>query len=166
MSYFKNVERKELIVKISDDFERVCLSNGVEHYIHNSLHQQIIPQIKDKFIRHVKYDQKDFYLVTTKDYDRDIDILHTNNGDFTASITRSSTPGVFKVFDSIITEENNRRYLKFLTCLDDKLYLDTIDIEKGMDKGDDTEGFAGSCVEQYYTAFGFNWPYFAYATRR
>lgn len=45
---------------------------------------------------------KDFYLVTTKDYDRDIDILNTNNDDFHASIIRSSTPGVFKVFDSII----------------------------------------------------------------
>ena len=39
MSYFKNVEHKELLVKISDDFEQVCLSNGVEHYIHNSIHQ-------------------------------------------------------------------------------------------------------------------------------
>ena len=51
------------------------------------------------------------------------------------------------MFDSIITQENDRRLLKYLTCLDDKLYLDTIDIEKGMDPEDETEGFAGSCVE-------------------
>ena len=48
-------------------------------------------------------DDKDFYLITTKDYDRDIDILNSNDDDFHASITRSTTPGVFKVFDSIIT---------------------------------------------------------------
>lgn len=111
-------------------------------------------------------DDQDFYLFTTKDYDRDIDILNTNNDDFNASIPRSSTPGTLKVHDSIIVKENGKKLLKYLICLDDKLYLDTIDLERGLDKDDEMEGFAGSCVQQYYSAFGFNWPYFSYATRR
>ena len=92
----------------------------------------------------MKNDHKDFYLFTTKDYDRDIDILNSNNDNFNASITRSSTPGVLKVYDSIITLENGKRLLKFLTCLDDKLYLDTIDLERGLDKNDEMEGLVGS----------------------
>ena len=51
-------------------------------------------------------DDQDFYLFTTKDYDRDIDILNTNNYDFNASIPRSSTPGTLIVHDSIIVKEN------------------------------------------------------------
>ena len=92
----------------------------------------------------MKNDQKDFYLFTTKDYDRDIDILNSNNDAFSASIDRSSTPGVLKVHDSMIVLDNGKRLLKFLICLDDKLYMDTIDLERGLD--DDDEGFVGSCV--------------------
>lgn len=36
ISYFR--KGKELKVKISDDFTKVCLTNGIEHYIHNGLH--------------------------------------------------------------------------------------------------------------------------------
>lgn len=92
----------------------------------------------------MKNDNEDFYLFTTKDYDRDIDILNSNNDDFNASITRSSTPGVLKVYDSIIILENGRRLLKFLSSLDDKLYSDTIDLERGLDKDDELEGHVGS----------------------
>lgn len=44
--------------------------------------------------------------------------------------------------------------------------MDTIDIKSGFDSEDKakSEGHVGSCVEQHYSAFGFNWPYFSYAT--
>lgn len=42
---------------------------------------------------------KGYYLFLTKNYDRDIDILHTLNYEFEASMDRSIEPGIFKVLD-------------------------------------------------------------------
>lgn len=101
ISYLKPIkEGVELFVKISDDRRRVILSTGVEHYLHNGICQENFPWIKDKFIRRAINDKNEFYLVTSKDYDRDIDILHSSNFEFNASILRKFEPGILTVFDS------------------------------------------------------------------
>lgn len=54
-------------------------------------------------MRNVINHGKDFYFVTSKDYDRDIDILHSEEKSFNASFKRSIEPGSLFVYDSIIT---------------------------------------------------------------
>jgi hypothetical protein len=56
--------------------------------------QEFFPDIKDKFLRFVIDSGQGFYLVTSKDYDRDIDILSSTDKDFNASIVRSIEPGI------------------------------------------------------------------------
>jgi len=91
----------KLVVKISDDMSRVILSTGVEHYLFNGRSQENFPWIKDKFIRSVINDEQDFFLVTSKDYDRDVDILHSNYNEFNSSIKRRFEPGMLTLYDSI-----------------------------------------------------------------
>ena len=51
-----------------------------------------------------------FYFTTSKEYDRDIDILNSANINFNASIVRSLEPGQLKVFDAdILTEGINSK---------------------------------------------------------
>lgn len=100
ISYLKPIkDGVELFVKISNDRKRVILSTGVEHYVHNGISQENFPSIEGKFIRGAINDKNEFYLVTCKDYDRDIDILHSNNFEFNASIHRKIEPGSLTVFD-------------------------------------------------------------------
>ena len=72
----------------------VIFSNGVENYLLKGRSQEYFQAIKDKFLRHVIDNGKSFYLVTSKDYDRDIDILSSNEREFNASIIRSIEPGI------------------------------------------------------------------------
>ena len=69
----------------------------------NGIAQDNFPWIKDKFLRNVINHDKAFYLVTSKDYDRDIDILHSEEKSFNASFKRSIEPGGVFVYDSIVT---------------------------------------------------------------
>jgi hypothetical protein len=102
-----------LTVKISNDFQNAMFSNGVENYILKGRAQEYFPDINDKFLRYVVDAGNTFYLVTSKDYDRDIDILSSNEREFNASIIRSIEPGILKVFDSIIEPvENSKGLLK------------------------------------------------------
>ena len=48
-----------------------------EHYIHDGGSQADFPRIKDKFIRAAIPVDRKFYLACSKDYDRDIDVLHS-----------------------------------------------------------------------------------------
>ena len=66
--------------------------------------QDNFPWIKDKFLRNVINHGDDFYLVTSKDYDRDVDILHSTDKSFNASFKRSIEPNSIHVYDSIITD--------------------------------------------------------------
>ena len=61
--------------------------------------QQNLPGIKDKVLRSIMCYDSEFYLVTSKDYDRDIDILHTQSQDFNASIVRAIEPGLLEICD-------------------------------------------------------------------
>ena len=112
-----------------------------------------------------------FYIVTSKDYDRDIDILSSNDEDFNASITRSIEPGIFKVLDTKLIPpkkndtDNDKGYIKILSKLGDKIYFDTIDISKSYED-DPEEGHISACSERYYMAYSFNWPYFSYASKQ
>jgi hypothetical protein len=86
IAYLKNISNIQ--VKIADDFKKVIFSNGIEHYIMNESSQDNFPWIKDKFVRNVINYEGGFFLVTSKDYDRDIDILYTDNEDFNVSYLR------------------------------------------------------------------------------
>lgn len=95
----------ELFVKISDDLYTCVLSTGHEHYLLKGMGQQNLPNIKDKILRNVINKDDEFYLVTSKDYDRDIDILHTYSENFNASIKRMLEPGMLDVKDSYVVQE-------------------------------------------------------------
>ena len=45
---------------------------------------------------------EDFYLVTSKDYDRDVDILHSKEKSFNASLKRSIEPNSILIYDSMV----------------------------------------------------------------
>lgn len=126
---------KEIYVKIACDLKMAIMSNGKEHYLHNGTNQQNIPWLKDKYIRYAIDEEAGFFLVTSKDYDRDIDILSTSDEDFNASIDRSSEPDHLKIYDSLTFEEDGKSYLNTLSLIGDQLFSDTID--KSMCKDDD-----------------------------
>ena len=148
----------------------MLLSNGEEHYMHNGKSQENFPWIKDKFLRNTKSSGDSFYMVTSKDYDRDIDILNSADMDFNASISRKIEPGIFRVYDSVLIppskegDPDDKGQMKILSKLGDYIYLDTIDIAKSY--GEEPEdGHVDCCIDKYYMAYSFNWPYFSYASR-
>ena len=47
-----------------------------------------MPWIKNKFIRSIVSYEDDFLFTASKEYDRDIDVLHTSDSDFNASCKR------------------------------------------------------------------------------
>lgn len=49
---------------------------------------------------------KGYYLFLTKNYDRDIDIMHTENNEYEASMDRSIEPGIFKVLDLLVNDKD------------------------------------------------------------
>ena len=134
ISYMKNMG--DIVVKLSDDFMTAIFSNGKENYLLKGRGQEYFAAIKDKFLRYCIYHDNQFYLVTSKDYDRDIDILSTGNRDFNASIVRSIEPGILKVFDSMIDTdgESGKGFMRTLTLLGEYIYIDTIDIAKSFDE--------------------------------
>jgi hypothetical protein len=135
LSYITSAAK--LVVQISDKHEKVIFSNGFEHYILNGNGQDNFPWIKDKFLRNVVNHGEDFYLVTSKDYDRDVDILHSKDKSFNASLKRSIEPNSIIVYDSktvqIKGEEDNLQtgFLKTIMKIGEFLYVDVIDIKKG-----------------------------------
>ena len=72
-----------------------------------------------------------FFLVTSKDYDRDIDILHSEDQNFNASFDRFTEPGLLKVFDSMVIENDGiqKNIMKILMKVGDFLYLDSLYID-------------------------------------
>lgn len=73
-----------------------------------------------------------FYFTTSKEYDRDIDILNSADINFNASIERSLEPGQIKVFDADIQTchvRSNEGHLRVLMNQGEFLYLDTIEID-------------------------------------
>ena len=147
----------------------------------NGIAQDNFPWIKDKFLRNVINHGKDFYLVTSKDYDRDIDILHSEEKNFNASFTRSIEPGGVFVYDSIVSgcegghhkdkkKADNMGSMKTLMKIGDYLYLDEIDISKSYkgeceDDAKEEDEHVQMTVDKHYSAYGFNWPYFSYGTK-
>ena len=116
---------EDIVIKIAEDNNKVIFSNGFEHYILKKNSQDNFPWIKDKFIRHVIHWEDAFLLMTSKDYDRDIDIIHSENKDFNASFDRMIEPGLLQCYDSIIIEKPNKmKVMKTLIKIGDFLYLD------------------------------------------
>jgi len=80
----------------------------------------------------------EFFLVTSKDYDRDVDILHSKEKRFNATFKRSIDPGSLKVFDSIIIPSPDKHpkkgLMKTVMLLGTFVYVDVIDIELGFKK--------------------------------
>jgi hypothetical protein len=110
-------------------------SNGIEHYLLNGNGQNNFPYMKDKFLRNVINQGDDFYLVTSKDYDRDIDILHSSCKTFNPSLKREIEPNGINVYDSIITDvdSNNDKtgLIKIIMKVGEFIYIDTVDIQLG-----------------------------------
>ena len=67
--------------------------------------------------------------MTSKDYDRDIDVLSSNDLEFDISVKRSLEPGIMSVYDTIIDPKLG--HLKLISRLGEVLYIDTMDIAKG-----------------------------------
>ena len=65
--------------------------------------QSNFPYVKDKYVRGVINVKEGYYLFLTKNYDRDIDIMHTINNQYKASTDRFIEPGIFKVLDLTLT---------------------------------------------------------------
>ena len=108
-----------------------------------------------------------FYFTTSKEYDRDIDILNSANINFNASITRSLEPNQIKVFDAeILTDkiESQNGHLRVVMNQGDYLYLDTIEIDLCFEDETRKDAHIASAIDKVYMAYGFNWPYFCYAT--
>ena len=98
---------------------------------------------------------EEFYLLATKDYDRDIDILRTSQATSHAWFERNIEPRIFKVLDSVVEGDQ----VKCLSMLDNELYLDSISRE---------QTFENNALEtlkhQGYHARSFNWPYYSFAS--
>jgi hypothetical protein len=79
---------------------------------------------------------------------------------------RSIEPGLLTIQDSmIIPDENSKEgHMKVLSKLGDFVYVDTIDIDKCY-ADDPTKSVIDTCVDKFYYAFGFNWPYFSFGTK-
>ena len=46
----------------------------------------------------------------------------------------------------------------------DYLFLDTIDLYHNKDKKKH-KAHLSTCIDKFYMAYGFNWPYFSYASQ-
>jgi hypothetical protein len=108
-------------------------------------------------------DGDNYYLVTSKDYDRDIDVLSSKDEEFNISAKRSIEPGALSVYDSIVVK-SEKNHLKLLSRIGDALYIDTLDIDKGYSENPE-DGVVGSVKDEHYHSIGFNWPYFSYGTK-
>ena len=85
-----------------------------------------------------------FYFVTSKEYDRDIDIL-SEDRKFNAYFDRKSEPGLLEVFDSFIEkQENGSNYIKTLMKIGDYLYLDSIDIKQCIEQKEENKNLEES----------------------
>lgn len=148
------------MVTISDDMKTTFLSVGQENYILKGNMQSNFPWVKSKFVRASINVNDGFYLLLTKDYDRDIDILHTENQEYDASLIRAIEPGIFKVFDTLV---NGGGLIKTLSRLGNKLYLDSIELDELVISK--RNHALDSIVEHADHALGFNWPYFSFVTK-
>lgn len=54
--------------------------------------------------------------------------------------------------------------MKLLTKLGDFIYVDTIDIDLCYND-DPTKSVIDTCVDKFYFAYGFNWPYFSFGNK-
>ena len=69
------------------------------------------------------------------------------------------------MFDSTvyhIDNDENKCMLKILMNQGDYLFLDTIDLTETSNTKYDAH--VNTCLDKYYMAYGFNWPYFSYAS--
>lgn len=114
--------------------DKVLFSNGEEHYIIKGKNQDIIDHLKNKFIRHsINYDNS-FYLMTTKDYDRDVDIIHAERTNVKCFYDRKIEPGLMQVLDSNIikkclNKDKSQDLLQTLMKIGDYLYLDSVNVQ-------------------------------------
>lgn len=159
-------DKGDLVVKISDDLFTVILSTGYEHYLLKGMGQQNLPGIKGKVLRSILCKDSEFYLVTSKDYDRDIDILHTQSQEFNASIVRAIEPGLLEICDIMMDEDDESDgNMIIMSKTGDTMFVDTIQIDKCF-QDDPDNAVVDTCIDCFYFAYGFNWPYFSFATKQ
>ena len=133
ISHSRQTPSDQLKVKISRDGKQAIFSNGIEHYIHNGSSQSNFPWIKDKFLRIAVPDEEGFFIACSKDYDRDIDILHSNFEEFSSSVDKALEPDLFQAYDMAIVEHKEKgktkKLLEILCRVGDYLSLEIIDVE-------------------------------------
>lgn len=109
--------------------KNAIFSNSHEHYILKGDFQESYPDIKRKKIWHTLSEGDNFYTVACKDYDRDIQILSTDNSKFKAKISVNLEPGMLSTYDLV----KEGKYLKIVTRVGEHLFIDKVDIEKSSD---------------------------------
>lgn len=129
--YFQKKGGK-IIVSVSDKLNKIFFSNGEEHYILKNGCQENVEWIKDKFVRRIVNYNNSFFLITSKDYDRDIDIIHAEYKSCNMHYIRFIEPGLLDVFDSVILKSSDRvgSVLQTLTKIGDCVYLDSLEINE------------------------------------
>ena len=76
-------------------------------------------------------------------------------------------PGLLDVKDSYVvchSEDSKDGNMVILSKTGENLYIDTISLELGY-KDDPDAAVVDTCVDNNYFAYGFNWPYFSFATK-
>ena len=82
-------------------------------------------------------DHEGFFIACSKDYDRDIDILHSKRESFHASVDKFLEPGLFKVYDMKLTKDKDsetgevKQMLSILCVVGDYLSLEVIETGLG-----------------------------------
>lgn len=147
------------------------MTNGTEFYILKGVNQQNFTGLKDKQLRFVFNSGGNQYLFCSKDYDRDFDIKQTNDSNYQTSIPRYIEPGMFEVQDACLVNLNDSKHghLKSLIRVGDNIYMDTVDNNLGFPhEGRSFEpknSLISTCVDKFYFAYSFNWPYFSIASK-
>jgi hypothetical protein len=142
-------------------------SNGKEHYILKGRNQDFFHHIGEKTIRKcIGHDNIFYFINSNEHYDRDIVIQSSENKYFKAKINRSLEPDQIVVFDTQIYHKDEEScVLKILMYQGDYLFLDTIQIwHSNFEKMDKHKAHLSTCIDMVYFAYGFNWPYFSYAS--
>jgi hypothetical protein len=61
--------------------------------------------------------------------------------------------------------DTKKGMLKTIMKIGEFLYIDCVDIGLGFHEEKEVNEHVKSSVDNYYMAYGFNWPYFSYGTK-
>ena len=105
INFEHSLDKKNVICKISNDFQKIILSNGDENFIltkdqeGEGYTQRTIAWIRQKKVTYVVAAKNDFIFICHKDYDQNLDIESSSTENFKIMIDRNIEPGLLKVLD-------------------------------------------------------------------